>query len=128
MDTPYAIVIELPETFSTREARKLRRELKNKVLDNKPCVVVDLSRLKKIDVACLEALLSCMEEVAKQDGALQLGGVSPEAAVLLELTRMDRLLLKFPVFSMDVPSIALSPEPVAEEVPSEGSVQLPVAA
>jgi hypothetical protein len=46
----------------------------------------------------LEGLLECMETVARNDGALQLGEMSPEAAVFLELTRMDRLFQKFPVF------------------------------
>jgi hypothetical protein len=43
-------------------------------------------------------LLDCIETVAKNDGALQLGEMSPEAAIFLELTRMDQLFNKFPVF------------------------------
>jgi hypothetical protein len=58
-----------------------------------------------------------------------LGGISPEAAIVLELTRMDRLFQKFPTFPADVPSFALSPETSGEEVRSEGAVQpQPVAA
>jgi anti-anti-sigma regulatory factor len=65
-----------------------------------------------------------MEEVAKHDGALQLGGVSPEAAAMLELTRMDRLFQQFPSFESE--TIAVTPVPVTEE--TEGRpVQLPVA-
>ena len=70
-----------------------------------------------------------MEELAKLDGALQFGGVSPEAATLLELTRLDRLFQKFPGFAPDAPTFALSPEPVIEtEVLADGTVQIPVAA
>jgi len=49
-------------------------------------------------LAGLEGLLDCMEMVAKHDGTLQLRKISPEAAMLLELTQMDRLFQKFPAF------------------------------
>jgi anti-anti-sigma regulatory factor len=54
--------------------------------------------VRQIDLAGLEGLLDCMDMVAKHDGALQLGEVSPEAATILELTRMDQLFHKFPAF------------------------------
>ena len=127
METLSTIVVRLPEVFGAKAARKLGRELKSKVTGANPHVIVDLSRVKKIDVKGLEALLACMEEVAKQDGSLQFGGISPEAATLLELTRMDRLFQKFPSVAADAPAFALSPEPVGEEEQAEGSVQLPVA-
>jgi anti-sigma B factor antagonist len=126
METMSAIVVKLPEVFGAKAARKLGRELKNKVTNSAPHVVIDFSRVKKIDLKGLEALLSCMEEVVKQDGAVQFGGMSPEAATLLELTRMNRLFEKFPGFAADAPAFELSPEPVSEE--AEGSVQVPVAA
>lgn len=128
MEMLSTVVVKLPEVFGAKAARKLRRELKSKISKGNPHVVVDLSRVKKIDQKGLDALLSCMEEIAKQDGALQFGGVSPEAATMLQLTRMDRLFEKFPRFAADAaPAFALTPEPVAEEVQSEGS-QIPVAA
>ena len=128
MESSSAIVIQLPETFDKKEARKLRRELKNMLTSGRPSVIVDLSRVKKMDFEGIEALLRCMEEVANQDGALRIGGMSPEAATLLELTRMDRLFAHFPEFSVEAPSFALTPEPVTEAVESENSVQLPATA
>ena len=98
MNTQSAIMIKLPETFGGKEASRLGRELKNRMSDESPQIVVDFSRVRNIDLAGLEGLLDCMEAVAKNDGALQLGEMSPEAAVFLELTRMDRLFQKFPVF------------------------------
>ena len=127
MERLSTIVVKLPEVLGAKAARKLGRELKKKITAPNPHVVVDFSRVKKMDLKGLEALLSCMEELAKLDGALQFGGISPEAATLLELTRMDRLFQKFPGFATDAPTFALSPEPV-EEVLSEGSVQIPVVA
>jgi anti-anti-sigma regulatory factor len=97
METQSAIMIKLPETFGGKEARRLGRELKNR-MSNAPRIVVDFSRVREMDLAGLEGLLDCIETVAKNDGALQLGEMSPEAAIFLELTRMDQLFNKFPVF------------------------------
>lgn len=127
MDTPSAIMIKLPEVFGVKEARKLRRELKNKLASERPCVVVDLSRVKKIDLGGVQGLLNCMEEVAKQDCSLELGRISPEAAAMLELTRMSALFQKFPTPS-EAPVVV--PETVAEteQAPSTAVQPQPVAA
>jgi len=98
MNTQSAIMIKLPEAFGGKEARRLGRELKSRISNESPRIVVDFSRVREMDLAGLEGLLDCMETVARNDGAVQLGEMSPEAAVFLELTRMDRLFQKFPVF------------------------------
>ena len=94
-----AIMIKLPELFCSQEARKLEQELKDKLtVIAIPSVLVDFSRVKQIDLEGLEGLLDCMEIIANHDGALELGEISPEAATMLELTRMDCLFQKFPGF------------------------------
>lgn len=126
MLNPSAIVIKLPEIFGAKEARKLQRELKNKITNESPNLIADLSRVRKMSVKGLEALLRCLEEVAERDGAVALEAVSPEAATLLELTRVDQILAKFPRFTVDAPSIELTPEPVADEA-QEVTVEYQVA-
>jgi anti-anti-sigma factor len=116
MNMQSAILIKLPETFGSMEAKKLGRELKNKMSSHIANVVVDLSRVRQIDLAGLDGLLDCMEAVANNDGALQLGEISPEAATILELTRMDKLFQRFPGF--EVPA-TFAPE---EEVVAESSM------
>jgi anti-sigma B factor antagonist len=128
MEKQSAIIVKLPETFNAAGARRLKRELKNKMSNGSPRVVIDLSNVKNIDLNGLEALLNTMDEVARQDGALQLGEVSSEAATVLELTRMDKLFNKFPGFSIDAPTVTFSPELAPEQVPAESPVQLPVVA
>jgi anti-anti-sigma regulatory factor len=123
MDSPSAIMVRVPEVFGRKEARKLERELRNKIGNDVPCVIVDLSRVKKIDLAGIEGLLNCMEQIARLDGSVQLGGISPEAATILELTRMNTLIQKFPAFPAEAPSFALTPETVAEEAPSKTTSQ-----
>jgi len=94
-----AIMIRLPELFRSQEARKLEQELKDKLsVIASPSVLVDFSRVKQMDLEGLEGLLDCMEIISNHDGALELGEISPEAATMLELTRMDCLFRKFPGF------------------------------
>jgi anti-anti-sigma regulatory factor len=129
METPTAIMIKLPEIFGAKEAKKLWREVSGKITSEEPCVVVDLSRVKQIDLAGVEGLLQCMEEIAKKDGAIQLRGISPEAATMLELTRMNALFQKFPAFPADAQTYVFPQEAPAEEVPAQAQVQpQPVAA
>lgn len=122
-----AVVVKLPEAMNAKNARRLGRELKAKLGGSSPFVVLDLSHMKSIDVSGVEGLLRCMSEVAKQDGALQLSGLSPEAATLLELTRLDKLMQKFPGFSIETPAFEMAPESITEEVEAD-AVQLPVVA
>ena len=124
-----AVVVKVPESLDARNARRLERELKDNISGESPRVVLDLSRVKDIDLAGIDGLLSCMEEVARQDGSLQLSGVSPEAATLLELTRVSHLMQKFPGFSIEAPQFEVTVETASEEtVAVESPVQMPVAA
>ncbi len=95
-----AIMVKLPETFGGKEAHKLGRELNNRTLDHSSLVLVDLSRVRRIDLEGIEGLLNCVEMVARNDGSLQLAEISPEAVTILELTRMDRLFQKFSASEM----------------------------
>lgn len=122
-----AILIKLPENFGAKEARKLERELRNKLSNGVANLVADFSRVKKMDLKGMEALLHCMEGVAQRDGALEIVGMSPEAATLLELTRLDQLMAKFPGFAVEAPTFEFSTETAASPA-QEVVVESPVAA
>ena len=47
--------------------------------------------MRHIDAGGIDVLLQCMREAMKRDGDLKLAALSPQAAVVLELTRTDRL-------------------------------------
>ena len=70
-----------------------------------------------------------MQEIAKHDGVIQVRAISPEAATLLELVRMDRLLQNFASLPAQAAAFAGGAASIAESVKPEGAVQLrPVAA
>jgi anti-anti-sigma factor len=58
---------------------------------DRPQVVFDLSQVRQMDAAGVDILLQCMAEAMKRDGDVKLAALSPQAAVILELTRTDRL-------------------------------------
>jgi len=85
------VVKQLPERVSVNEAHQLSRELAPLLEGDRPCVVFDLSEVQQLDSAGIEMLLRCMEEAMKRNGDVKLAAVSPQVAVILELTRVDRL-------------------------------------
>ena len=89
MDMQSAIVVKLPETFSADGARRLKQELRTKIGDGTPRVVIDLSKVKNIDLKGLEALLNCMDEIARRDGAIQLFEEPTNAASARRATITD---------------------------------------
>jgi anti-anti-sigma factor len=125
MESPSALLIRLPERFRVNEARALSAELDRRLACDQPCLIVDFSKVKQIDTAGLNMLLECMVKIARQDGAVQVGDISPQAATMLELTRMDRVLGMFPRISEDTATIRVVPARVRadEEEPEEEQAQ-----
>jgi anti-anti-sigma regulatory factor len=101
METPSALLIRLPEHFGRDASRALAGELDHHLLTNQPSVIVDLSRVKQMDRYGLDMLHGVMVKVTRQDGTVQLGEISPEAAIILELTRMDGIFDMFSRISED---------------------------
>jgi anti-sigma B factor antagonist len=92
METTRPVVVKnIPEKLGSKEARAFLRDVQRLVTMDRPQLVFDFSRVRRFEAAGLETLLECMSEVMKHDGDLKLASLSPEAAVVLELTRTDRL-------------------------------------
>ncbi len=72
-------------------------------------MIVDFSNVKEMDTAGLDMILDVMVRVARQDGAVQIGNLSAEAATLLELTGMDRVLNMFPRIPDDAATVQVVP-------------------
>lgn len=85
------VVKRMPEKVNQREARKFLADVQPFLNADRPQLVFDLSAVKQLDAAGVEMLLHCVSEVMKRDGDLKLASLSPQAAMVLELTRTDRL-------------------------------------
>lgn len=92
METSRPVVVKrVPERLNLRQARQFHAEVRPFFKSDRPQIVFDLSSVRQLDAAGVEMLLKCMKEAANRDGDLKLASLSPHAAVVLELTRTDRL-------------------------------------
>ncbi len=85
------IVKRMPERINLQQAREFLREVQPLLSSDRPQLVFDFSSVRRMDAAGVDMLLECMADVMKYDGDLKLAALSPPAAVVLELTRADRL-------------------------------------
>jgi anti-anti-sigma factor len=85
------VVKRMPEKVNQRESRKFLQDVQPFLNADRPQLVFDLSQVKQLDAAGVEMLLHCVSEVMKRDGDLKLASLSAQAAMVLELTRTDRL-------------------------------------
>ena len=97
-------VKRLPEHLDLRRVARFQSEMDAHLAADKPQLVLDCSAVRQIDSAGIEMLLRCMEKAMKQDGDVKLAAVSPEAAVMLRLTRVDRVFEIFDTVSEAVTS------------------------
>jgi anti-sigma B factor antagonist len=88
--------LKLSKNLNVKEARNFASKLKPELQAEQPCVVVDMSEVQQVEAAGLELLLRSILRVAKRDGSVRLAGISPQAATMLEITRMDRIFAMFP--------------------------------
>jgi|SRR5579864_5354020 len=84
-------VTQVPENLDMKRGRLFFNELESRMNIDRPCVVLDCSRVREMDRFAIHMLLCCLEEAMKRDGDVRLAAVSPSALETLELTRVDRL-------------------------------------
>jgi anti-sigma B factor antagonist len=85
------VVKRMPERLNARTAREFLRDVQPFLLADRPQLVFDLSQVVRLDASGVEMLLRCMSEAHKRDGDVKLAALSPQASVVLELTRTERL-------------------------------------
>ena len=96
METSRPVIVKrMPERLNQKQARMFLHEVEPLLNSDRPQIVFDCSLIRQMDAAGVDMLLRCMAEVMKRDGELKLASVSPEAQVILELTRTDRLFEMF---------------------------------
>lgn len=79
-------------THSAQELEELRRE----VLEQSDSrVIIDLSRITRIDSAGLGQLMSCYSHLVKNRGALKVLNPKPEIKKLLDMTGISTLIPSF---------------------------------
>ncbi len=92
METSKPVIVKrMPDRLNQKQARTFLNEVQPFLNTDRPQLVFDCSQIRQMDAAGVDMLLRCMAEVMRRDGELKLAKLSPQAAVILELTRTDRL-------------------------------------
>jgi anti-anti-sigma factor len=88
-------VKELPEKLDVKRGPLFLRELESCISAERPCIVLDCSRLQEMDKYALHLLLCCLEGAIKRNGDVRLATVAPAAMLNLQLAGIDRLFKIF---------------------------------
>jgi anti-anti-sigma factor len=92
METSRPVLVKrVPENMNHRESQKFFADVRPLLNADRPQLVFDLSQVRQLDVAGIEVLMQCMSMAMRKDGDLKLASLSDHAAIVLELTRTDRL-------------------------------------
>jgi anti-anti-sigma factor len=92
METSRPVIVKrVPESLTLKNARVFLEEVRPLLAHDRPQLVFDLSHVRRIDAAGVDMLLDCMKEATRRDGDLKLASLSPQAQVVLDLTRTSRL-------------------------------------
>jgi len=120
------LVMQLPSRLNLSEAREFLPEVMAVLRSDRPHIVFDFSEVQQIDSAGVEMLLKCLERVMSLDGDLKLAALTPQASVILELTRVDRLFEMFATVDAAVESFrGFTPREVPEAASTWYTAQLP---
>ena len=84
-------VKQLPEKLDAKQGRLFFSELESCMNVDRPCLVLDCSRVRLLDSAAVHLLLCCLEEAMKRNGDVKLAGIPAGATEVLELSGIARL-------------------------------------
>lgn len=95
---PYSAVVvkTLADRFDRSEVAAFRRDMQELRRQDQPRIVFDLSSVTHLDSAGIKFLLDCLSAIVKRDGELKLAALSPQAEMILEMTRVGRFFEIFP--------------------------------
>lgn len=84
-------VKQLPETLNAKQGRLFFGEIENCMNVDRPCIVLDCSKLRHMDSSVVHLMLCCLEEAMKRNGDVKLAAIPAGATAILELSGIDRL-------------------------------------
>jgi anti-sigma B factor antagonist len=117
---PYSPVVvkTLADRLDRSEVTAFRREMQEALRRDQSRIVFDLGSVTHLDSAGIRFLLDCLSAIVRRDGELKLAALSPQAEMILEMTRVGRFFEVFPTaadavrsFDVFLPNTHGYPEP-----------------
>lgn len=96
-------VKQLPETMDAKQGRLFFSELESCMNVDRPSLVLDCSRVRRLDSSAVHLLLCCLEEAMKRNGDVKLSAIPAGASAVLELAGIDRL---FEVYATNAEAVS----------------------
>lgn len=84
-------VREFPGALNALEGRRLLAEVQSYLHDDRLYIVLDCSKVSRMDRPAIQLLLCCLEEAIKRNGDVKLAALNAEARSTLKFTGVDRL-------------------------------------
>ena len=72
-------LVHLPDAINARQERIFLSELEKRMSAGRPRIVLDCSKLHRMDKPALHLLLCCLEEAMKRNGDVKLAAIPDEA-------------------------------------------------
>ncbi len=88
-------VRQFPEALDVGQGRGFLREMESRMESERPCVVLDCSRVRQMDRPAIHVLLCCLEEAMKRSGDVRLAAIPRDAGQILEATGVYGLFQVF---------------------------------
>jgi len=95
-------VKEFPEVLNASQARVFLEEVQSYLYDDRPCIVLDCSKIGQMGGLSIQLMLCCLEEAIKRNGDVKLASVPAQAISTLKLTGVDRL---FEIFDTNTEAV-----------------------
>jgi anti-sigma B factor antagonist len=108
-----ASVLEVKEflgVLNALQARLFLGEVQGYLYDDRPHIVLDCSKISKMDRPSIQLLLCCLEEAIKRNGDVKLAAVPAGARSTLKLTGVDRI---FEIFDTKAEAVSSFRRPSA---------------
>ena len=126
-------VKQLPEKLDAKQGRLFFSELESCMNVDRPCLVLDCSRVRLLDSAAVHLLLCCLEEAMKRNGDVKLAAIPDEAMADFGQFGLDGLFEVFDTTSSAQESFHNTPKSgtpymdaprIAQNNPSNGASQI----
>jgi anti-anti-sigma factor len=125
LSTRAVSIKQVPDKLDVKRERLFFRELESCINVERPCIVLDCSRVREMDKYAVHLLLCCLEGAIKRNGDVRLAAVAPNAMLNLELAGLDRLFRIFDTTDEAVESFnrrtTHAPTPSAASAPGHKS-------
>lgn len=95
-------VKEFPGALNRSQGQLFLREVQSFLHDDRPCIVLDCSKVSQMDRPAIHLLLCCLEEAIKRNGDVKLAAVPAGARSTLKVTGVDRL---FEIFDTNAEAV-----------------------